>query len=296
MADDDRPTGDDGVQSEALTSLGEKLDTVAGALAAIAGSHSELLGHVAEAEARRSHDAREMAQRLGALERQILALPTPPVPPPVDPLDPFPAVSASADLEQLRSDLTLGLDVLAQVAEGVRRLDVRIERVDAQMAELGAAVAALQDEGPTPVRERLVEMAGRLTLHTDIALAGALRVIDDRLAALRTALTDAVEAGQARPGGIEAGTAQLSWNRLERHLDAEFDEVGRQLEAIGALVEHTAASADRPFVTTDQLRKAASAVKDSVTSAGRSRRDRRGGPGLGTDTDTSNETGNGLET
>ncbi len=38
------------------------------------------------------------------------------------------------------------------------------------------------------------------------------------------------------------------------------------------------AAANRPVVTGDQLRKAASAVKDTVVSASRSRRDRRGGP------------------
>lgn len=52
MADDDGPA--DGDHNAALVDLGRKLDTVAGAVAAIAASHNDLLGHVAEAEARRS--------------------------------------------------------------------------------------------------------------------------------------------------------------------------------------------------------------------------------------------------
>jgi hypothetical protein len=82
------------------------------------------------------------------------------------------------------------------------------------------------------------------------------------------------------------GATQAAWTRLEQRLDAEFDDLGRQLQAMVALVERTAAIsealANRPVVTTDQLRKAASAVKESVAAAGRSRRDRRGGQrGLG---------------
>ncbi|MEQ1787409.1 MAG: hypothetical protein ABL966_10175, partial [Acidimicrobiales bacterium] len=80
--------------------------------------------------------------------------------------------------------------------------------------------------------------------------------------------------------------AQAAWNRLEQRLDAEFDDLGRQLQAMAALIEQTAASAEavanRPVVTGDQLRRAAASVKDSVVGANRSRRDRRGGPrGLG---------------
>ena len=151
----------------ALADLGRKLDTVAGALAAIVGSHSDLLGHVAEAEARRSHDAREVAQRLGALERQVLSDRQAP-PPPVDPLDPFPARSVPADLENLRSDLALGLDVLAQVAESVQNLERRAED------ESTAPPEPTADAHPE-VTERIEELGKGLMLHTDLALAGALR-------------------------------------------------------------------------------------------------------------------------
>lgn len=283
MVDDERRTPDE-AQMSALTDLGRKLDTVAGALAAIAGSHSDLLGHVAEAEARRSHDAREVAQRLGALERQVLSLPTQAPPPPVDPRDPFPAPSVLADLENLRSDLALGLEVLAQVAESVQNLERRA--ADQETVPSGTAAADAGDE----VTERIEELGGRLVLHTDLALAGALRVIDHRLVALRDSLSE-VGTGQTNVAGFEAGAVmgatQAAWTRLEQRLDAEFDDLGRQLQAMAALIEHTAtiteSVANRPVLTGDQLRRAASAVKESVTSAGRSRRDRRGGPrGLGT--------------
>jgi hypothetical protein len=258
MADDDRPAGGDEPLASALAELSRKLDTVAGAVAAIAGSHTDLLGHVAEAESRRGHDAREVAQRLSAIERQVLALPPPPAVPP-DPLDPLPVTTVASDVERLRSDLTLTLEALSQVAHGVRRVDGRLD----ELAE---------------------DLSQHLTRHTDLALAGALRVIDTRLAALR----DDLSGGNV--GGFEAGAVlgatQAAWTRLEQRLDAEFDDLGRQLQAMVALIERTAtiaeAMANRPVVTTEQLRKAASAVKDSVAAAGRSRRERRGGQrGLG---------------
>jgi hypothetical protein len=193
----------------------------------------------------------------------------------VDPLDPFPATSVAADVERLRADLTLSLEVLAQVAEGVQRLDGRLqadEDHDAQLAE---------------------ELSDHLTRHTDLALAGTLRVIDQRLDALRDGLTTG--ASPPSVGGFEAGAVmgatQAAWTRLEQRLDAEFDDLGRQLQAMAALIERTAAIsealANRPVVTTDQLRKAASAVRESVAAAGRSRRDRRGGQrGLGPGTES----------
>lgn len=276
MVDDDRRAPDE-AQMSALTDLGRKLDTVAGALAAIAGSHSDLLAHVAEAEARRSQDARDVAQRLGALERQVLSLPTPVAPPPVDPLDPFPARSVPADLEDLRGDLALGLDVLAQVVASVQNLERRAE-------EQATARPQTPADASREVIERIEELGRGLMLHTDLALAGALRVIDHRLVALRDALSG-TPSGQANVGGFEAGAVmgatQAAWTRLEQRLDAEFDDLGRQLQAVAALIEHTAAItesvANRPVLTGDQLRRAASAVKESVASAGRSRRERRGG-------------------
>jgi hypothetical protein len=121
-------------------------------------------------------------------------------------------------------------------------------------------------------------------------MAAALRLIDERLTAVREALPTESATTPSNVGGFEAGAvmgaAQAAWNRLEQRLDTEFDDLGRQLQAMAALIEQavatTEAVANRPVVTGDQLRRAASAVKDTVVGAGRSRRERRGGPrGLG---------------
>jgi len=381
MADDDQP--EDVGHTDALVDIGLKLDTVAGAVAAIAATHTDLLGHVAEAEARRRQETHEVAQRLEAIERQVLALPSHAIPPP--PGAPGATAGLAADVESLRADMSLSLDVLARVAEAIERLDSRTEdrlaavrdaaaapvtdlqmllsarneHQDTQLSELASAVQALAErEGATPpddlaeltdavrnlgarpadtstaVLERLEELAGavqaltwqvpelieevaavraqvegidvagplaevthalggRLTLHTDTALAGALRLIDDRLAALRAVLADAGAGGgtaQSNVGGFEAGAvmgaAQAAWNRLEQRLDTEFDDLSRQLQAMASLVDQVVASteavANRPVVTGDQLRRAAASVRDTVVGANRARRDRRGGPrGLG---------------
>jgi hypothetical protein len=370
--DDDEAA--DSAHTGASVELALKLDTVAGAVAAIAATHTELLSHVAEAEARRSHETREVAQRLEALERQLLALPSNAIPPPPG------APVAEADVESLRGDMSLTLDVLARMAEGIERFDTRTEdrlaavrdaalapvadlqallsarneHQDTQLSELAAAVQALaeREEEPGPeavaelteavrnlsarppdssaaVLERVEELAsavqaltwqlpelveelaavraqvegidvagpmaevthelsGRLTLHTDTALAGALRLIDDRLAALRNVMTEAGSSSasaQQNVGGFEAGAvmgaAQAAWNRLEQRLDSEFDDLSRQLQALASLIDQvvtsTEAVANRPVVTGDQLRRAASAVRDTVVGANRARRDRRGG-------------------
>ena len=499
MGDDDQeptdPAGDDRrAVTDALAELSRKLDTVAGAVAAIAGGHTDLLGHVAEAEARRTQDSLGIAQRLDALERQVLGLaraepgaaadlaerleriehqlsvlpgaapgvettfvaladrlaavaeaeperqaalarltelaestaqrigawradsasggeasegldavqaqlgslleaqqaiaaelaalgprvnelldrhpdglplpPPPPAPvyvpdevtsPPTAELALAPLQAQVANLEvsaaSQRDDLALSLEVLARVAEAVERLDARTEdrlaavrdaatapladleallsargeRTEARFEELAtalrdlaarpeptapadddrpanAAAAERVDEMATAVQsltwqlpEMGDELAGRVTEHTDAALAGVLRLIDDRLTALRSALAEAepgptATAAASGMGGFEAGAvmgaAQAAWNRLEQRLDSEFDDLGRQLQAMASLIEGVVHStedlANRPVVTGDQLRRAASAVKDSVVSASRSRRERRGGPrGLG---------------
>lgn len=221
---DHQRSGDDS-QLEALAELTRKLDTIAGAVAAIASTQSDLLAHTAEVEARRAQDSYEVSQRLAALERQSLA----------------------------------GGDTGA-----------------------GEGSAALADTAE--------QLGDRLTLHTDLALAGAIRLIDSRFEALREALagTTAHEGGiPSGATGFEAGAVmgavQAAWTRLEHRLETEFDDVGRQLEAMATLIEQAASSAEeaaahRPVVTGDQIRRAASSVKDTVLSAGRTRRDRRGGP------------------
>jgi hypothetical protein len=69
MADDRGPA--DRGDADALADLSQKLDTVAGAVAAIAATHIDLLAQVVEAEGRRAEDAIDVGERLDALERQI---------------------------------------------------------------------------------------------------------------------------------------------------------------------------------------------------------------------------------
>jgi hypothetical protein len=271
MADEGHP---DEVRA-ALFELTSRLDTVAGAVAAIASTQTDLLAHVAETEARRAQDALEVSQRLTAIERQALG----------------------AD-QTLAEDVRLALDVLAHVAEGIEQLD---QRTEDRLAGIRDAATGHVDSLPGRIEEvssavqaltrQLPELGGKLTLHTDTALAGALRLIDDRLAALRSSVLDAATGAQtSNAGGFEAGAvigaAQAAWNRLEQRLDTEFDDLGRQLQAIAGLLEQTAQSAEvaatRPVVTGEGIKRAATAVRDTVVSARRSRRDRRGGPkGLG---------------
>jgi len=210
MEDEDRSA--DAAIVTVLTDLGRKLDTVAGAVATIAGGHRDLLSHVAESEARRGQDSVAISRRLETLEALVL--------------------------------------------------------------DLGHQLPELSDDVTT-----------RLSDHTDAALAGVLRLLDVRLALLRRAFDDA-EPMAAPAAGFEAGAVmgatQAAWNRLEQRLDKEFDDLGRQLQSMASLIDAVVSStqdlANRPVMSGDQLRKAASAVKDTVVSANRNRRDRRGGP------------------
>ena len=439
MSDDDRPH-EDTERAESLTEvlegLGAKLDTVAGATAAVASTQTDLLARMAEAEVRRSDDALEVAQRLDAIERQVLSLSGSAGDSGAGPLaegSAGPLAELAAAAAGQRDDIALALDVLARMAEALERSDARTEdrlaavrdaaavpvadlqalltaradRTDAQLAQLTAAMetsaqrdggdepdgwaestgggggaqlraaadrvmagvdelteavrstswqqpeitdalttlservegldlagpmAALTEElaalrvrvegidaaasvpaAPAPaasdelaaLRERIEgvdvtgpittateELGERLSLHTDTALAGVLRLLDERLSSLRSAISATAggpDAGQGSMGfeaGAVMGAAQAAWNRLEQRLDTEFDDLGRQLQAMGAVIEQALATAEaaanRPVVTGDQLRRAASSVKDTVLGASRSRRDRRGGPrGLG---------------
>jgi chromosome segregation ATPase len=392
MHDDDRPddvsaAGDD--LGARLDALDRKLDTIAGAMAAVASTQTDLLARTAEGEAHRSEDALDLAQRLDALERQVLTLSQqgPSSAPGGEGRDDVlgPLAERVTELAEAatgqRDDLALALDVLARMAEALERSDARTEdrlaavrdaasvpvadlqaliaaradRSEARMEELvGAVESALDaiersvpsgDAGPTegsrvgaaadritervdelgevvkslswqlpeiseelgalrervesvdvagPVASASEELGGRLTHHTDAALAGVLRLLDERLTSLRQTIVDAVSTQQPAAGqgsmGFEAGAvmgaAQAAWNRLEQRLDSEFDDLGRQLQSMGTIIEQALATAEaaanRPVVTGEQLRRAASSVKDSVLSASRSRRDRRGGPrGLG---------------
>ena len=255
--------------------LMRRLDTVAGAVASIATSHTDLRAHVAEAEARRTADAREVAQRLDGLEQALLAVPVAsrrasgygPAPYPIE-------------LDELRADIGLRMEVLARVAQVVERLDERDNQPAATAdAPTGPGLA------PEALAQTAEELSQRLTLHTDTALAGVVRVIDGRLDVLRAELRgELADIGQrnapaAQPAGFEAGAvmgaAQAAWNRLEQRLDTEFDDLSRRLDALDRVVEsaalHAEAAASRPVVSGEQLRRAASTMKTTVLDAGRAR-------------------------
>jgi DNA repair exonuclease SbcCD ATPase subunit len=357
VADDDEPPAGD--EPDPIRELGEKLDTVAGALAAIASSHGDLLAHVAEAEANRRQAADELHRRLDALEQQLATAPPAAgsdgesstqvleaierlqartedrlasvrdaaAAPLTDlqallqartdrddhdvtqlreTLDRLAAEGPAAIREQLAA-LQEAIDELGAapsappepspvVVERLEELAQAVQAVTWQVPEITEELAAMRDrmEGlavPAPVERDTGDLGRRLTNHMDTALAGVLRLIDERLAALRQALSEQQTSSTSNVGGFEAGAvmgaAQAAWNRLEQRIDNEFDDLGRQLHAMAALIEHVsantdAAAASRPVVTGDQLRRAASVVRDTVVSASRSRRERRGGPrGLG---------------
>jgi hypothetical protein len=394
QAEQREPSGHGVDLADLIARLDQKLDTVAGATAAVASTQTNLLARMAEAEGHRSEDALDVAQRLDALERQVLALTQARDgggPGSSDPAAQAPVAAAMAELTEAAArqhdDLALALEVLARMAEALERSDARTEdrlaavrdaaaipvadlqallsaradRTDAQLAqlaaslgdaveavtaarpleggstdsvsaesvsadaarlgaaadriterldELGESVRALswrlpeiteelvglreQIEGVDvggPVSEAADDLGVRLTLHTDTALAGVLRLFDERLNALRSSISQvAPQPGGQSAMGFEAGAvmgaAQAAWNRLEQRLDAEFDDLGRQLQSMAAIIEQALATAEaaanRPVVTGDQLRRAATSVKETVFGAGRTRRDRRGGPrGLG---------------
>jgi chromosome segregation ATPase len=352
MADDDDDAIPDAAVLDAVGDLGAKLDTVAGALAAIASSHTDLLARLADAETRRTQDAQEISQRLEAVERQVLDSTAGDAPANGDPGQLAKLVEGIERLESRTEDRLAAVRdaAAAPVADLQALLQARADRDDRERKELADTLRDLAAEGPAAIRDQLAELreavgelevpvaapdtsgpmlermeelsqaihavtwqlpelgeelaalrervegidlsgvgndlSGKLTLHIDTALAGVLRLLDDRLATLRRAMTEAAGATPSNVGGFEAGAvmgaAQAAWNRLEQRLDTEFDDLGRQLQAMATLIEQVSANAEaaanRPVVTGDQLKRAASAVKDSVVKAGRTRREHRGGP------------------
>ena len=190
------------------------------------------------------------------------------------------------------SDVRPVTERVEELAAGVQSLTWQLPDLAEEIASLRAATAGSGDgdeggegppAGPGRVDEELVE---RVTERVETALAGLLRLVDERLASVRLAASAGASGGSSNLGGFEAGAvmgaAQAAWNRLEQRLDDEFDDLSRQLQAMAAMIERATASAEaaanRPVVTGEQLRHAASTVKESVLRAGRARRDRRGGP------------------
>src|SRR5690606_32037165 len=299
--------------------LDRKVDTIAGAMAAVAQSQNDLIAKLGELDQHRGHDTVDLAHRLDSLERLVLELTKGIEGKDARTDDRLAAIrdAASVPVNDLK-DLLLArtertekrLDELigqlertsAALAESTGpapsaaaspelaavadHLDVLADRVDA----LGAKVDGLDISGP--LTSTTEELRADLEEHTDAALAGLLRLVDERVTALRSAIDDASAAAAAGGGGsggsagFEAGAvmgaAQAAWNRLEQRLDNEFDDLGRQMQALGTLIEQALAAAEaaanRPVVSGESIRKTATSVREALANANRSRRERRGGP------------------
>jgi hypothetical protein len=307
--------GDDGVApadlarlAEAVERLGHRLTDGLGSVRDAAMAPAEDLQALISARADRT-DARfeQLAAELATLnERAAAPAPraeAPPASPPPPPPPPPPA-PPPIDVDRLVADVAAA--VTAQVGEIV---DTRVraavsdaldERApgDAEPSEPGAALEVVPPPSLAEIDERLEatseEIRRAVADRTEGALASLLRLLDERLTTVTddlAVLSDAVESARSerqQPAGFEAGAvlgaSQAAWARLESRIDAEFDDVGRQLHSLGVLVERALEVMEnrQPLVTGEGIRKAAASVRDTVVGASRSRRDRRGGPrGLG---------------
>jgi hypothetical protein len=272
-------------QDDRLDELDRKLDTIAGAVAAVARSQTEIVAAAAAQQAELERALSTLATMAETLERRSSRTD-----------DRLAAIRDAAavpvaDLQALltarteRADRQLD-ELVARVEQLVARpVDDLADRAVAPGVEVGSTAADVADA----VQAVAEDLADELRGHTDAALAATLRVLDHRLQDLRTALapvTPAPAAGMGFEAGAVMGATQAAWNRLEQRLDADFDDLSRQLQVMAGLVEQALATAEaaanRPVVTGDQLRKTATSMKDAVLAASRSRRDRRSGPrGLG---------------
>jgi hypothetical protein len=212
------------------------------------------------------------------------------------------AAAPSADADELAEVVAAQTRdaVVPSIEAAVRdAVAAAVESAVGQAATQGASPATPPPPPPpepvaldlAPVHQRLDEVSGEIERavadRTEAAMAGLLRLLDDRLAALRDEIQRGATSAQSG-GGFEAGAvlgaSQAAWNRLESRLDSEFDDLGRQLHSLGVLVERALEAVEQrqPLVTGEGIRKAAASVRDTVVGASKSRRDRRGGPrGLG---------------
>jgi hypothetical protein len=266
-------------QDDRLGELDRKLDTIAGAVAAVARSQTEMAAAATGQRADLDRALEALAAMAEVVERN----------------------SGRTDdrLAAIRDAAAVPVaDLQALLTARTERTDRQLEELIGRIEEVVARQGQLQRvDGPSldaadvagTMQATADDLADELRNHTDAALAATLRVLDGRLHELRTALAP-VPAPAAGGMGFEAGAVmgatQAAWNRLEQRLDTDFDDLSRQLQAMAALVEQALATAEataeaaanRPVVTGEQLRKTATSMKDAVLAAGRSRRDRRGGP------------------
>lgn len=306
-----------------IDDLAERVDTVAGAMAAVAATQSELLEQnrrllqaTREAGEAQRQDLAAVLTALAELHGALAA-------PSGRPAPTGPAPSDGGVAAPLQAGAPSGRDHAGTAPAAVPGLDdlaESIARVEANMGELvdrpspgsrravpqpdlaavGDQVDQLAEQLPGLVEEvgalraaveqldldrSLRDTATELRHHTDLALAGTIRVLDERFSGLRSSLVPATIPAPAAGGmGFEAGAVmgavQAAWSRLEQRLEHDFDQLGRHLSdlerRIDALAEATEAAANRPVVSGEQLRKTASSVKDAVLSAREQRRLRRG--------------------
>ncbi len=172
-----------------------------------------------------------------------------------------------------------------ELRNSVRSLSWQLPELAEELAALRGQVEGLDLTGP--LQETAEDLSEDLRQHTDVALAGTLRVLDERFQGLRSAIVPLTAppppAGMGFEAGAVMGAVQAAWSRLEQRLDHEFDQLGHQLVEMDRRIEQALATAEaaanRPVVTGEQLRKTASSVKDAVQHAREQRRLRRGGPG-----------------
>lgn len=294
-----------------IEGLDRKIDTIAGAMAAVARSQNDIVAKATESDEHRSQDVVDLAHRMESLERLVLGLTKSLEGADARTDDRFAALRDAAtvpvnDLKELlvarteRTETRLQ-DLLDRLAEATAQMpgssqtaagagDLSDERLSAIVGQLDALAERLDEiDVAGPVSASSQELGDHLADHTDAALAGLLRLVDDRVESLRGSIQELAEAtgpAPANSAGFEAGAvmgaAQAAWNRLEQRLDNEFDDLGRQLQAMGSLIEQALATAEaaanRPVVTGESIRKTASSLKEALQTANRNRRDRRGGP------------------
>jgi len=170
-----------------------------------------------------------------------------------------------------------------ELRNSVKSLSWQLPELAEELATLRAQVEGLDLAGP--LQETAEDLAEDLRQHTDVALAGTLRVLDERFQGLRSAIVPLTSpppsAGMGFEAGAVMGAVQAAWSRLEQRLDHEFDQLGHQLVEMDRRIEQALATAEaaanRPVVTGEQLRKTASSVKEAVQAAREHRRLRRGG-------------------
>jgi hypothetical protein len=156
-------------------------------------------------------------------------------------------VALDAALERVVSKLQGDVNrVVTSVSSADELLQDRLRRVGAEIGEVRNAVEGIARGGTLPV------------------LASA---------------TEAAPTGQPQIGGFEAGAvlgaSQAAWNRLEQRLDHDFDDLTTEVQqlrnSLEVAVRALESLAERP-ASAEQVQGAAAAVRDSITTGRRRRR------------------------